>query len=457
MAVLAVLLLLILAAPAGAATVSAGRMKVCEDFDCTTVVKITFTADAGEANDLRIRGEGRSFTFEDPAATVRAGKGCTADGDHRAVCHVDDHVGVLLARISDGDDRADAPALAVVDGGAGNDTLHGGEVGGGEGNDTLSGSGYKRGGPGDDRLVGGGDAGPGDDVVDVSGQPASSARLGPGRDVYLGSPGYDWVYDDGGADPSVDTIDGGGGDEDTISYQDTLGPVVVDLGGPGSTDQLTGFEDARGTEAADTLLGHEGADDLRGESGDDRIEGRGGNDSIDGGPGSDRIDAGTGADRVSGGFDRDFILLGDDDDHVNDDDDFFRDEVDCGAGEDTAKLDREDARIACERPVLLPAPRIVTRIAPAGGGRHRLHYSSCGYMETCRGTSRITVRSGRRTVQLPEVRFGPRRGDPRTRSAPFRLPRALRGRLTLVVTSYPHPGEAAGVLPARDRVRLSRP
>ena len=100
-----------------------------------------------------------------------------------------------------------------------------------------------------------------------------------------------------------DTVDGRGGIDriDYLSAEDT--GVVVDLAagtasdGMGGTDTLRNIEWARGSVVYDDVLsGDAGANKLDGSGGNDRLNGRAGNDSLIGGLGNDSLDGGTGID-----------------------------------------------------------------------------------------------------------------------------------------------------------------
>ena len=85
-----------------------------------------------------------------------------------------------------------------------------------------------------------------------------------------------------------------------------------------------------GTNKGERIVGTGFADTVDARGGNDTVYGLGGNDSIRGGLGSDRQYGGPGDDtiRTQGGF---------------------RDFVDCGAGIDTAFVDRQDRAVNCER------------------------------------------------------------------------------------------------------------
>jgi Ca2+-binding RTX toxin-like protein len=108
----------------------------------------------------------------------------------------------------------------------------------------------------------------------------------------------------------AETLNGSGG-----------GDVIF---GRGGNDRLNG------RPGTDCLLGGAGADTLRGEDGNDRLTGGSGADNLTGGPGANAYRAGSGKDVV---------------DAVN-----GRAElVDCGPGQDKARVDKRDRVSGCER------------------------------------------------------------------------------------------------------------
>lgn len=456
-ALVALLLLLILAAPSGAATVTASAQQVCMPRDdCYTAHSVAFTAAAGEINDVTVTQQGQDYRLADAGAPVTAGAGCRPDGDHAAVCTVAQQLQSLRLELLDGDDRAQLIAGAVALGGDGEDALFGGTGIGGPGNDTIGGPGAHEGGEGDDHIFGGGDGGPGDDLVDQSQQAGPAARLGPGKDVYIGSRGDDRIEDAGGEDASRDLIDGGGG-RDTLSYEQFAGPIVADLGGGSGQDGLAAIEVVTGTNAADTLIGDPGPNRLDGHGGDDRLIGGGGADQLHGGDGEDRLEGGDGPDVVVGGTGADVLDLGGGDDTAAAADRFYRDEIDCGPGDDLARSDPGDRRSGCERNRLRSRPYVIGRVAPAGGGRHRLHYVGwCGEWPSCRGRSDVSVWWGGGLRTVATVRFSGIANRRLPRSRPFRLPAAARrelrerGVLRFFVRSFVEGGQLA----AHDRLRL---
>jgi Ca2+-binding RTX toxin-like protein len=95
----------------------------------------------------------------------------------------------------------------------------------------------------------------------------------------------------------------------------------------------------KGTPRPDRLVGTGGADKISGRGAGDKIKGRGGDDVLKGAKGGDEIGGGKGFDR---------IIAGPGNDHINARDG-HPDEIDCGAGDDFAKVDRhEDGVYDCE-------------------------------------------------------------------------------------------------------------
>ena len=150
--------------------------------------------------------------------------------------------------------------------------------------------------------------------------------VAPGTAYVDGTPGADVIV----GSARGETIDGGGGD-DTICAGD-------------------GNDRVRGGAGDDLVLGEAGNDDVRGGTGDDRLAGGDGPDRVDGGSGDDLIDeqnlGGNGHDRLFGGTGRDVIrTAGSTGDKVN-----------CGAGRDSATMDRFDRQVRCEGRIILTPP-----------------------------------------------------------------------------------------------------
>jgi Ca2+-binding RTX toxin-like protein len=220
--------------------------------------ELTYTAAAGEANDLTLVEDGPDLVLTDTGASAlpRSLKGCTAAPVAVGVsarCVMSGPV-IIHLNLGDGDDHILAdmllPRFALdVDAGPGDDSIEPGDgndrIVGGEGDDTLYG------GYGNDQVLGQA----GDDYVNGS----------PGADVVDGGGGFDFVLGDAGADRLI-----GGGD---IDYLFGSGGNDVLEGGPGPD-----YLDAGGGD--DTLLGAAGDDELNGGAGSDVMDGGAGNDLL---------------------------------------------------------------------------------------------------------------------------------------------------------------------------------
>jgi Ca2+-binding RTX toxin-like protein len=189
-----------------------------------------------------------------------------------------------------------AGPVATLQGDEANDVLTpgspGSTVNGGAGSDTA-----------DYRASGGGVE------VDLA---AGTARIGGGTDTLagienaIGTPGDDVLVGDGGANsldgiagddriaggPGDDTLIGGAG-SDLLDYAGAGSAVTVDLGegtatGHG-TDDVSEFEEVRGSDQADRLEGNGQVNELDGGAGDDRLDGAGAPDDLRGGTGNDTV------------------------------------------------------------------------------------------------------------------------------------------------------------------------
>jgi Ca2+-binding RTX toxin-like protein len=250
---------------------------------------LSYTAAAGEANEVKVEVVGSAYEFTPlafPPPVLDAQAPCSPLPEGRATCPTSG-VTRMTVVLGDGDDRllatafveADAARVMVpvtADGGAGNDTLAGGFA-----DDVLNG------GAGDDTLTKG---------------YISSATLSvpADGDTFNGGDGSDAVdYHDGVTFEGV---------TETVSM--TMDGLAND-GRPGAHDRIgTDVEVAIGSDGADTLTGSPGADTLEGGGGPDVISGGGGSDTLDGffldstggGVGGDTLDGGEGADRLSNAF-----------------------------------------------------------------------------------------------------------------------------------------------------------
>jgi Ca2+-binding RTX toxin-like protein/methionine-rich copper-binding protein CopC len=211
---------------------------------------------------------------------------------------------------------------ATIDGGAGNDYLHGtngdDSLLGGLGNDDLSGR------DGNDTLIG-----------------------GPGSDTLAGWVGNDtYLFSKGDGSDTISNYDTTGTNTDKVQFVDVRSSDVLGVERVGNdllikygaTDQVVvssyfsgveykiktfGFSDGvvwadadirsraitKGTSGNDTLWGSDG--------GQNHIFGLGGNDIIWGANGNDLLDGGTGNDQIRTGGGSDVVNAGDGDDWVN--------------------------------------------------------------------------------------------------------------------------------------------
>ncbi len=103
-----------------------------------------------------------------------------------------------------------------------------------------------------------------------------------------------------------------------------------------------------GARCAATIDGSRRDDRISGGPGGERINGRGGADRLRGGPGDDCLDGGGGKDRLNGGPGEDSLRGGDQADRINAADG-ERDVINCGGGDDRARVDRIDRVRGCER------------------------------------------------------------------------------------------------------------
>ena len=222
-----------------------------------SVYHLTYTAGAGEANDLTVTGTTVNIVSSplgvrvtDAGAPLTAGQGCTAQG-MEVVCTV-----IGQATIE----------RFTYDTGDGNDRLR-----------FVNTSGIVQLGAGDDSFAAELAAAPGNPNTDVDGGPGAdslSANVPGGlRAIYAGR-----------SAPVSATLDGAAND-----------------GEAGEGDQLgTGVNGVTGGSAPDMIVGGPARDHLRGGAGDDSVRGQGGDDLLEGGDGSDNIDGGDGDEELSG-------------------------------------------------------------------------------------------------------------------------------------------------------------
>lgn len=201
----------------------------------------------------------------------------------------------------------------VIEGGAGNDTLDGGEGAEAEG-DTLSyasatlgvtvnlslPTAQATGGAGTDTIK---------NFENLWGSKSNDTLTGDKESNYIyGGDGNDTIQGGAGADTLV-----GGLGIDTVSYENSESPSGVwvflsdqgtsfadgkdktpnmagqGLGGDAAGDLLFGFENIIGSAFTDNLIGDSNVNNIKGGGGDDFIRGMRGNDTLDGGTGVDGL------------------------------------------------------------------------------------------------------------------------------------------------------------------------
>jgi Ca2+-binding RTX toxin-like protein len=281
------------AASASTAGVSVGQFYDTPEADPYYEASLAYTADPGEANDVRVSQASGVVSLADLGATIRAGQGCTSVDAHHVTCQSPQSDAPLVSGSFDLGDLGDHMTLdasvafyPVVDGGGGDDVL-----------DASAGpTSVLRGGEGDDHLTGG----PGRD--DLTG--------GAGSDTLEGGGGDDTLRggDHGAAADASDVIDGGPG-IDEADYSGRSGDVIVDLeapddaGAPGEHDHLRSIENVTGGDGRNVLAGDDGPNWLVGSHGNrstgDVLAGRGGDDHLNSGRAA-RLDGGAGDDTLFG-------------------------------------------------------------------------------------------------------------------------------------------------------------
>jgi Ca2+-binding RTX toxin-like protein len=200
-------------------------------------------------------------------------------------------------------------------------------------------------------------------------------RIGkPGDDRIIGTASHDKICGLAGND--VIRLEGG----PDVAYGDMCGaatPPVVDSTAVAS---ISASPPPDGPVGNDTLVGGTGTDQLYGGWGNDRLIGGSGDDALYGGVGRDRLVGGPGSNIYRGGPGSDSINA------ANGTEDL----VDCGAGRDTARVDRIDFVKGCEkvRRIGKARPGTNKKDAPAldpslqlpecPGGGHACHENSNG-------------------------------------------------------------------------------
>jgi Ca2+-binding RTX toxin-like protein len=317
---------------------------------------LTFTAASGEANHLLLLLGSGGYRVVDLGAAITAGPGCVAVNSSEVFCAftlvveetptVDIFLGDLndFASISakfssettiDGEGGADALEISagcesegpvcrnLLRGGPGNDTLTAVSafalLDGGAGRDTMEGSDAEV----DYRARVNPVIVDGDGVAD-DGEAGEGDNVSPNVLVVLGGLAGDTFTD-------VDAVGRGGND----TFISTGARGVFCAGGSGDDVLIGGAR-------ADFCLGGRGEDDLNGGGGRDDLEGGRGADTIRGGPSRDFLIGGRGDDLLIGGDGREFAISGGRGDDTLRARDGLRERVRGGRGSDRARVDRID-------------------------------------------------------------------------------------------------------------------
>jgi hypothetical protein len=251
--VLTALVALLVSCPANASAATVSVHTHTEGRD--TYSRLSFAAETGELNDVTVSYRGGSVIVTDVGAPIEAGENCRLVSSSQVEC---DSARSLVFRLGDGDDRIDLSAAP----------------------DSSA------------------DGGPGDDVL-IGGRGVDYLHGGDGRDTIDGRGGSDEIVGDE-ATPFSDRLSGGTdpdrfGNQDSVHYADRASAVTVDLargiaGEAGENDAIDGFEDASAVGHEDTVIGDDAANALTGYrvlggGGDDRLYGY----EVDGGDGGDQI------------------------------------------------------------------------------------------------------------------------------------------------------------------------
>jgi Ca2+-binding RTX toxin-like protein len=271
----AVLVPLLLAAPAQAGTVTGG-------------LGLVYTAADGEANALTISRSGDDIVFTETGGVpiAESAATCEATAPNVVRCTAVPAPAGIDVGLGDGDDRLVLGAVggavrAYADGGAGADRLDAAAatgyvelLGGADGDRLFAGTGESdlTGGPGADTLTGGPDG-------------ALTAYLmgtgGDGADLVLGGAGFDVAgYAQRTAPLTLSA--NGAADDGEAGEGDNLAPAVERLEGGAGADRLiaSAVVDAE-------LSGGPGLDELTGGPRDDLLAGGDGDDALAGGAGDD--------------------------------------------------------------------------------------------------------------------------------------------------------------------------
>ena len=255
---------------------------------------LTYTAAAGEVNNVTVSVVSGNLIIDDPTGGVTALGGCSASGTQLNCGPVTSLTSPMVVNVGDSDDSVTIAASV-------NSTIPSITIVGGSGNDTLRNNSNRSvtfiGGPGNDTITGLGNH----DTVDYS-----SSGNGVHVDLLAGTAtgdGTDTLTNIGNVVGSShdDTIAGddrandlqGGVGTDTIDYSgvtsSTANGITLALGTPAVTpgttsagaDTQSGFENVIGSHFSDSITGDNGPNTIDGGGGgDSALDGAGGTDTL---------------------------------------------------------------------------------------------------------------------------------------------------------------------------------
>jgi Ca2+-binding RTX toxin-like protein len=138
-----------------------------------------------------------------------------------------------------------------------------------------------------------------------------------------------------------------GGKNATIAGTEGRDRPLEGTGGPDVIAALGGKDRVKALGGKDVVCGAKGKDKLKGAKGKDKLKGAKGRDVLNGGKGKDKLKGAKGRDVLVGGKGKDKLAGGKGKDKLKARDG-KKDRVNCGPGNDTAKVDAKDKVRKCE-------------------------------------------------------------------------------------------------------------
>jgi hypothetical protein len=184
---------------------------------------------------------------------------------------------------------------------------------------------------------------------------SDGAALSPDAKTVVYAQLVGWTYSDGYTLYAA-PVDGSSQPVRLTPTSCTLSPSTRSALQGRCLDGTDGLDRIVGTRGGDVIIAGSGADVIRAGDGENVIEAQWGDDDIRsgsgpdliwGGDGNDTIRSGAGSDSIDPGPGRDTVYAGTGADHVIANDG-QRDVIDCGPGDDSARVDRVDVVRNCE-------------------------------------------------------------------------------------------------------------